>query len=115
MELKPQAISQHVLREKYLRENERCGADIYRRVARALASVEADPMVWEPRFLAALHGGFIPAGRILAAAGTELRATLMNCFVQPVGDSRVLSASVRNHLPLNRVSSLGGAEGRSGT
>jgi len=52
------------------------------RVARALAATEAEPAVWEPRFRAALQDfGFIPAGRILAGAGTERNVTLFNCFV----------------------------------
>ena len=59
------------------------------RVARALAQVEAPEQreAWAARFLDALQNGFVPAGRINSAAGTELTATLINCFVQPVGDS----------------------------
>ena len=56
--------------------------DSWRRVARDLASVEADPAVWEPRFYAALEDfKFLPAGRILAGAGTGRSVTLFNCFV----------------------------------
>jgi ribonucleoside-diphosphate reductase alpha chain len=52
------------------------------RVARALASVEANPSLWEPRFFAALEGfKFLPAGRIIAGAGTGRSVTLFNCFV----------------------------------
>ncbi|MDO5633227.1 MAG: adenosylcobalamin-dependent ribonucleoside-diphosphate reductase [Paracoccus sp. (in: a-proteobacteria)] len=56
--------------------------DSWRRVARDLASVEADPAAWEPRFYAALEDfKFLPAGRILAGAGTGRSVTLFNCFV----------------------------------
>uniref|UniRef100_UPI0012DE8519 adenosylcobalamin-dependent ribonucleoside-diphosphate reductase n=1 Tax=Pseudacidovorax intermedius TaxID=433924 RepID=UPI0012DE8519 len=84
-----QAISQDVLREKYAKGDEQEAADVRRRVARALAAVEAPERraQFEIAFIDALEAGFIPAGRILSAAGTALEATLINCFVQPVGDS----------------------------
>ena len=56
--------------------------DSWRRVARALAEVEADPVRWEGEFYNALDGfRFLPAGRILAGAGTGRSVTLFNCFV----------------------------------
>ena len=56
--------------------------DTWRRIARALAAVEADPEVWEPRFYAALEDfKYLPAGRITAGAGTARSVTLFNCFV----------------------------------
>ena len=57
-------------------------ADTWRRVANALAQPEADPAFWEARFLAAMADfRFIPAGRIIAGAGSGRRVTLFNCFV----------------------------------
>ena len=84
-----QAISEEVLLEKYAKADERSIDDVRRRVARALAEAEAPEVraAWETRFLQTLRDGFIPAGRINSAAGTPLSATLINCFVQPVGDS----------------------------
>lgn len=84
-----QPISLDVLHEKYLKPGETGLEDLLRRVARALASVEKPDIraEWEQRFLDNLHAGAIGAGRIMSAAGTEIQATLINCFVQPVGDA----------------------------
>jgi ribonucleoside-diphosphate reductase alpha chain len=52
------------------------------RVATALASVEGKPDDWQPIFYSALEDfRFLPAGRILAGAGTGRSVTLFNCFV----------------------------------
>ena len=85
----PQSISEEVLLEKYAKGNEQNVEAVRRRVARALAAVEAPQQreQWEQAFLDAQQNGFILGGRINSAAGTELKATLINCFVQPVGDS----------------------------
>ena len=88
-ELAEQAISTEVLIEKYAKGDEKTVEAVNARVARALAAVEPAEQrkTWEARFAAALAAGFVPAGRIQSAAGTQLSATLINCFVQPVGDS----------------------------
>ena len=85
----PQEISGEVLLEKYAKGTERDVRDVRSRVARALASIEVEDKrsFWEARFLESQENGFVPAGRINSAAGTDLCATLINCFVQPVGDS----------------------------
>ncbi|MBL8442310.1 MAG: adenosylcobalamin-dependent ribonucleoside-diphosphate reductase, partial [Betaproteobacteria bacterium] len=77
--------------EKYAKGKETNVHDVRKRVAWALAQVEAekDQAQWEAKFLWAQENGFVPAGRINSAAGTDLQATLINCFVQPVGDSIV--------------------------
>ena len=83
-----QPISLDVLREKYLKPGETTADELYQRVARALASVEKPELraKYEALFLANLKAGAIGAGRIMSAAGTDIQATLINCFVQPVGD-----------------------------
>ncbi|MBL8398007.1 MAG: adenosylcobalamin-dependent ribonucleoside-diphosphate reductase [Candidatus Accumulibacter sp.] len=86
-----QEISIEVLVEKYAKGNETSLHDVRRRIARALAAAEEEKQRdhWESRFLWAQENGFVPAGRINSAAGTTLAATLINCFVQPIGDSVV--------------------------
>jgi ribonucleoside-diphosphate reductase alpha chain len=83
-----QTISFDVLAEKYLKSGEKDEQTIFARVAKSLASVE-DPSIREAieqKFLDNFNAGAIGAGRIMSSAGTGIKATLINCFVQPVGD-----------------------------
>jgi len=96
--LDEQPISVDVLLEKYAKGGEQSADDVRRRVARGLAFVEAPALraEWEKRFFDAMVDGFIPGGRVNSAAGTEIAATLINCFVQPVGDA---ITATRDGLP----------------
>ena len=58
--------------------------DTWRRVAQAVAAPETDATrsVWAERFYDALSDfAFLPAGRIIAGAGSGRDVTLFNCFV----------------------------------
>ena len=81
-------IAEHIWDMKYrLKEADGTPLDVtvedtWRRIARALAAEEAEPAVWEDRFYAALEDfKYLPAGRIVAGAGTARSVTLFNCFV----------------------------------
>ena len=84
-----QEVCRDVLLEKYAKDKESTIGEVRARVARALAQAEPEDrrLLWERKFHQALEDGFIPAGRINSAAGIRMQATLINCFVQPVGDS----------------------------
>ncbi|MCK9202343.1 MAG: adenosylcobalamin-dependent ribonucleoside-diphosphate reductase [Gallionella sp.] len=84
-----QEISTEVLLEKYAEPGEHSVEDVRRRVARGLAQAEKPEQrtQWEEKFFLAQENGFVPAGRINSAAGLDSQATLINCFVQPVGDA----------------------------
>ena len=83
-----QQISQVVLAEKYLKgeENE---LELFARVANGISKAEALPFLvdkYTAEFQAMMRNGGIGGGRIMSAAGTNIQATLINCFVQPVSD-----------------------------
>ncbi len=84
-----QSISIAVLKEKYAKGTEKDEDSIFKRVAKGLASVEKESLrkEFEEKFLTNMRKGAIGAGRIMSAAGSGIQATLINCFVQPVGDS----------------------------
>ena len=82
------AISQQIWDMKYRLKSPDGGAvdrtieDTWRRVATALAEPEKDPELWADRFYEALADfKFLPAGRVVAGAGTHRNVTLFNCFV----------------------------------
>jgi ribonucleoside-diphosphate reductase alpha chain len=66
-------ISLDVWEEKYKWGNEQTPEDTMRRVANAL-EVDPEPLV---------NFEFVPAGRILAGAGTDRKVTWLNCAVLP--------------------------------
>src|SRR5215469_11493998 len=56
--------------------------DTWRRVATALAAPESEQAVWAGRFYRAMEDfKFLPAGRVVAGAGSSRSVTLFNCFV----------------------------------
>jgi ribonucleoside-diphosphate reductase alpha chain len=82
------AISQQIWDMKYRfktsdgRPFDRTIEDSWRRVADALAAPEPERERWADAFYETLEDfKFLPAGRILAGAGTERTVTLFNCFV----------------------------------
>ncbi len=82
------AISQQIWDMKYRLKSvdgepvDKTIADTWRRVANALAEPEKERKLWAGRFFDALENfEFLPAGRIIAGAGTTRNVTLFNCFV----------------------------------
>ena len=85
-----QEVSKDTLLEKYCKDNESTQEEIFKRVAKGIASVEKTKVLrdkWEKKFYQNMVNGAIGAGRIMGAAGTSIQATLNNCYVQGVGDS----------------------------
>jgi ribonucleoside-diphosphate reductase alpha chain len=86
-------VSQRIWDMKYRFRDASGAGDIdlqgtWKRVARALAEPEKDPELWAGRFEDALSDfKFLPAGRVIAGAGTGRSVTLFNCFVMgTIGD-----------------------------
>jgi ribonucleoside-diphosphate reductase alpha chain len=85
----PQQVSIDVLAEKYAKGSETTQEEIFARVARGISQAEKPELreKFEALFFENMKRGAIGAGRIMSAAGTDIKATLANCFVQPVGDA----------------------------
>ncbi len=88
-----------VFYEKYALRNEsgriveNTPDDMWRRVAREIASPEKTQKLrkeWEEKFYWLLSNfRFIPGGRILFGAGQKRRATLLNCYFMPIREDSI--------------------------
>ncbi|MCL6641616.1 MAG: hypothetical protein K6T92_09635, partial [Candidatus Rokubacteria bacterium] len=84
----------YALRDADGRVVEHTPDQMWRRIARELASVEtpAKRAEWEERFYWLLADfRFIPGGRIMHGAGNNRRVTMLNCYVIPVADDSIES------------------------
>lgn len=87
----PPPLSQLVLADRYLAAGETTPKHVFKRVARALAAAESPPRrtaIARLFYSNMLHGA-IGAGRIMANAGTGHDATMINCFVHPIGSPAI--------------------------
>lgn len=83
----------YALRDLEGRVVEKTPEEMWKRLARELASVEATKAAqkaWREKFSWLLQDfKFIPGGRILFGAGQPRRATLLNCYVIPIQEDSI--------------------------
>ncbi len=82
----------YALRDPDGRVLERIPPEMWRRIARELASVEAPEKraEWEEKFFWLLDDfRFVPGGRIMHGAGNPKRVTLLNCYVIPIHEDSI--------------------------
>ena len=84
-------LGKEVLKNKYLAPWERSPYDMWKRVAKAMASVEEDVDHWYQKFFSILEDfRFVPGGRIMHGAGREdITTTLNNCYVVAVREDSI--------------------------
>lgn len=77
-------LDRYALKDKKGKPLEKTPEEMWRRVAKAVASVEKEKEKWAKEFFWAMKDfKYIPGGRILAGAGTGFAVTFYNCFVIP--------------------------------
>ncbi|MBF88320.1 MAG: ribonucleoside-diphosphate reductase, adenosylcobalamin-dependent [Candidatus Marinimicrobia bacterium] len=86
-------LGKEVLQKKYLAPWEKNPYDMWKRIAKAMASVEKDVEIWYKRFFTILEDfRFVPGGRIMHGAGREdITTTLNNCYVVAIKNDSVKS------------------------
>lgn len=85
--IKLEGLQKEIWEKKYKYKSDTTIEDTWRRVAKAIASVEIDKEKWEKEFYALLEDfKFIPGGRITHGAGTP-QNYLLNCAALGIEDS----------------------------
>ncbi|MAG21500.1 MAG: adenosylcobalamin-dependent ribonucleoside-diphosphate reductase [Candidatus Marinimicrobia bacterium] len=84
-------LGKEVLQNKYLAPWEKGPYDMWKRIAKAMASAEDNVDVWYQRFFSILEDfRFVPGGRIMHGAGREdITTTLNNCYVVAIRDDAI--------------------------
>ena len=103
----------YALRDPEGRVLEKTPPEMWRRIARELASVEAPERrtEWEEKFYWLLEDfRFIPGGRIMHGAGNPKRVTNLNCYVVPIREDSI-EAIFEWMKEAARTYSLGGGVG----
>ena len=104
-----------IARRQYFQEGETTLEEVFRRVAKCVASVEKsnEKAFYEEQFYSLMAGKrFCPGGRVLAGAGTK-HGNILNCFVQDGSPMEVGTTSRVMHLAkkLALVTKVGGGNG----
>ncbi len=107
-------MDRYSLKNELGKAQETAPEEMWRRVARGIASVEATPELrahWEERFYEAMEDfKFVPGGRILSGAGTGFEVTYFNCYViESPDDSR--GGILDNLKYLTEIMARGGGVG----
>lgn len=107
-------LDRYSLKDRDGQPLERYPEEMWRRVARGIAAVEATEekrRYWEEKFYWAMTDfKFVPGGRILAGAGTGHKVTFYNCYVIPSPeDSR--SGILDNLKIMTEIMARGGGVG----
>lgn len=77
-------FSKEIWEQTYKHHTDNTVLDTWKRVAKNISSIEDNKLEWEEKFLSILeYFKFVPGGRILSNAGTEWKASYINCFVKP--------------------------------
>ncbi len=85
-------IKKYALKDEEGNLIEKTPQQFFRRIAKAIASIEKDRDYWEGKFYYILDEfKFVPAGRILFGAGNYFvpKNTLLNCYVVPIKEDSI--------------------------